>query len=50
MLQGPPYHNNRGIIDACRPWGWKDKFPRVAESNPEWKGRVMKKWPHLFEN
>ncbi len=50
MLQGPPYHNNRGIIDACRPWGWKDKFPRVAESNPEWKDRVMKKWPHLFEN
>ncbi|MFP6713008.1 MAG: UbiD family decarboxylase [Rhodospirillales bacterium] len=49
MLQGPPYQNNRGIIDACRPWGWKDDFPIVAESSPEWKDKVMKKWPHLFE-
>jgi 4-hydroxy-3-polyprenylbenzoate decarboxylase len=50
MLREPPYHNNRGIIDACRPWGWKDDFPMVAESSPELKAQVMKKWPHLFEN
>ncbi|MBT5179181.1 MAG: UbiD family decarboxylase [Rhodospirillaceae bacterium] len=49
MLQGPPYTNNRGIIDACRPWGWKDDFPKVAESSPEWKEKVRAKYPHLFE-
>ena len=48
MLREPPYHNNRGIIDACRPWGWKDEFPTVAESSPELKAQVMKKWPDLF--
>ncbi|MFQ5692885.1 MAG: UbiD family decarboxylase, partial [Nitrospinota bacterium] len=30
MLREPPYHNNRAIVDACRPWGWKDEFPEVA--------------------
>ena len=48
MLREPPYHNNRGIIDACRPWGWKDDFPTVAESSPQWKKHVMDKWPKLF--
>jgi 4-hydroxy-3-polyprenylbenzoate decarboxylase len=36
------------VIDACRPWGWKDEFPRVAESSPELKDKVMQKWAHLF--
>ncbi len=48
MLRGPPYHNNRGIIDACRPYDWKDDFPTVAEASPELKAEVEAKWPHLF--
>jgi UbiD family decarboxylase len=48
VLRGPPYQSNRAVIDACRPWGWKDEFPRVAESSPELKEKVMKKWAHLF--
>ena len=48
MLREPPYENNRAIVNACRPWGWKDEFPTVAEASPELKQRVMAKWPELF--
>ena len=30
MLLGPPFCNSRAVVDACRPWGWKDEFPPVA--------------------
>ena len=50
MLREAPYQNNRGIIDACRPWGWKNEFPTVAEASPKLKSQVMAKWPHLFSN
>jgi UbiD family decarboxylase len=49
LLRAPPYENNRAIVNACRPWAWKDAFPRVAEASPELKQRVMAKWPHLFK-
>lgn len=48
ILRGPPYQNNRGIIDCCRPYGWKDEFPKVAEASPELKRKVLDKWPGLF--
>jgi UbiD family decarboxylase len=48
VLRGPPYQSNRAVIDACRPWGWKDEFPRVAESSPQLRERVTRKWAHLF--
>ncbi|MFQ5914537.1 MAG: UbiD family decarboxylase [Nitrospinota bacterium] len=48
MLREPPYQNNRAIVDACRPWGWKDEFPEVAEGSPELKEKMRKKWRHLL--
>ncbi len=48
LLRQPPWHNNRAIVDACRPYGWKDKFPTVAEASPELKARVRAKWPNLY--
>jgi 4-hydroxy-3-polyprenylbenzoate decarboxylase len=48
LLREPPYHNNRAVVDACRPWGWKDDFPKVAEASPELKAELRKKWAHLF--
>jgi UbiD family decarboxylase len=48
ILRGPPYQSNRAVIDACRPWDWKDAFPRVAESSPELREHVIKKWASLF--
>ena len=28
------YTNSRAIIDACRPWHWRDKFPKVNLPTP----------------
>ncbi len=40
--------NSRAIIDATRPWEWRDEFPRVAESSPERRREVLQKWGHLL--
>ena len=42
LLFAPPWQNNRAVVDACRPWGMKDKFPRVAEASPELKEKVRR--------
>jgi len=42
--------NSRGIIDACRPWHWKDKFPRVNMPTPEVRRLAMQKFGHLLRN
>lgn len=49
LLREAPWQNNRGIIDACRPYGWKDEFPKVAESTPEMKAKIRAKWPNLYK-
>ena len=49
MLREPPWQNNRGIIDACRPYGWKDDFPTVAEASPELKKKIKEQFPQLFD-
>ena len=48
LLREPPWQNNRGIIDACRPYGWKDEFPKVAEASPDLKKQIREKYPQLF--
>jgi len=40
--------NSRAIIDACRPYEWKDEFPKVVEPSTELKQRVMKKWGEII--
>jgi len=50
MLEGPPYENNRGIVDACRPWGRRKTFPDVAEASPDLKRRMRTKYKALFES
>ena len=50
MLEGPPYENNRGIIDACRPWRRRETFPPVAEASPELKRQMHEKYKRVFEN
>ena len=49
MLVGPPYENNRGIIDACRPWDRLETFPTVAEASPELKRQMREKYRKLFD-
>jgi 3-polyprenyl-4-hydroxybenzoate decarboxylase len=36
------------LIDACRPYHWRDKFPKVNEVSPELKAKTIEKWGHLL--
>jgi 4-hydroxy-3-polyprenylbenzoate decarboxylase len=36
--------NSRAILDACRPYEWKDKFPAVVESSPALREETIRKW------
>ena len=43
------FRNSRAIIDACRPFAWKDKFPKVNAPSPEVARRTREKWSYLLE-
>lgn len=34
----------QALIDACRPYHWKDSFPRVNEVSAELKAKTIEKW------
>ena len=40
--------NSRAIIDACRPWEWKDQFYPVVESSPELRAATIEKWRDII--
>lgn len=40
--------NSRAIIDACRPYEWRDQFPPVNMPSPEFRRRAQEKWGHLI--
>ncbi|MBI4332124.1 MAG: UbiD family decarboxylase [Chloroflexi bacterium] len=42
------YSNSRAIIDACRPFEWKDEFPHSIAVSGELREKVAKKWGHLL--
>ncbi|MCL4519536.1 MAG: UbiD family decarboxylase, partial [Thaumarchaeota archaeon] len=44
------YYSSRAVIDACKPFEWKEKFPKVVAVSQELKERVKSKWPQLFPN
>ncbi len=48
LLREPPWQNNRAVVDACRPYDWKDEFPKVAEASPGLKAKIKDKWPELY--
>jgi UbiD family decarboxylase len=37
------------VIDACKPYRHRDKFPKVAESSEEFKKAVRKKWSGILD-
>lgn len=39
--------NSRAIIDATRPWEWRDQFPEVAQSSPHRRAEALRKWGHI---
>ena len=36
------------LIDACRPYHWRDQFPKVNEVSPELKAKTIEKWKHVI--
>lgn len=42
------FTNSRAIIDACRPFAWRDQFPKVNAPSPEFAKRTREKWGHLL--
>jgi 4-hydroxy-3-polyprenylbenzoate decarboxylase len=38
----------RAIIDACRPYHWRDQFPRAVGTSPEYQAQILRDWPELF--
>lgn len=43
------FTNSRAIINACRPYAWKDKFPPVNVLSPETKKKITEKWKKELE-
>jgi 4-hydroxy-3-polyprenylbenzoate decarboxylase len=43
------YCNSRAIIDATKPFEWKDKFPRSVRPSLEWRQESRKRFGSLFE-
>jgi len=41
-------HNSRAIIDACKPWEWKDQFPKSGKPSPEWLAKAYEKFGYLI--
>jgi 4-hydroxy-3-polyprenylbenzoate decarboxylase len=50
MLQKPPFQNSRAVIDACRPWGWKDEFPAVASASRDLREAVAAKFSDALKD
>jgi 4-hydroxy-3-polyprenylbenzoate decarboxylase len=41
--------NSRMIFDACRPYEWRDKFPKVAAFTKEQEAEARSRWAWLLE-
>src|SRR6202521_3739465 len=43
------FTNSRAIIDACRPWHWRDKFPKVNAPSPEAARLARQRFGYLLK-
>jgi UbiD family decarboxylase len=44
------FTNSRAVIDACRPWHWRDQFPAVNVPTAEERRLAQEKFGHLFKS
>ena len=42
-------HSSRAVIDATRPYEWRDKFPKVSGASRELKEKVAADWRGFLE-
>lgn len=40
--------SSRALIDATRPFQWRERFPRVSGTSPELRDRLQRKWSDLL--
>ncbi|MBI2960471.1 MAG: UbiD family decarboxylase [Betaproteobacteria bacterium] len=38
------FTTSTAIIDACRPWAWREQFPKATKTPPETMRQVREKW------
>ena len=43
-------HSSRAVIDATRPYEWREKFPKVSGASRELKDKVANSWRDFLEN
>lgn len=48
VRKGDPPFNSRAIIDATKPYAWKDQFPPTADIDSDLRRRVMSRWGDLI--
>jgi len=41
--------NSRAILNACRPYAWKDRYPPVNALSPELKRKYSEKWKDILK-
>lgn len=44
------FMNSRAIIDATRPFEWRDQFPPVNAPSPERRRRTLERWGYLLQS
>lgn len=42
------FTNSRAVINACRPYHWKDQYPKMCDPDPEAVVRVREKFKSVF--
>ncbi len=42
------FTNSRAILDACRPFSWRDRFPKAHTIDPEYRNEIRRKWKDIF--
>jgi UbiD family decarboxylase len=43
-------HNSRVIIDATRPWEWRDRFPQPVGPSPSQKAATRERWSWIIQD
>jgi UbiD family decarboxylase len=43
-------HGSRAIIVACKPFDWKDEFPKVVAVSKKLEEKVKRKWPGILKD
>ena len=44
------FTNSRGLIDATRPWEWRDQYPALNVPPREVREQAFERWRHLLES